>query len=45
MFRLSASIKKRILVIGGQCVNSLKILDVTKSNFFHLKDFHSDQWI
>ena len=43
---LKCSIKKRILVIGSQCVkNCLKIFHVTKCEFFHLSDHHSVQLI
>ena len=35
--------QERILVIGSQYVNSLKISDTTKAELFELKFFQSDQ--
>ena len=35
--------RERILLISSQYVNSLKISDTTKTDFFQLKIFHSDE--
>ena len=35
--------RERILIIASQYLNSLKISDTTKTDFFQLKIFHSDE--